>query len=90
MVDISLYLLFSNTRWVPPESTVYTARLYLRDAGGLLYTLRAYTEVLSNIISGNKITPCALLEATPFSLTYNNFSVIKSITRPNKLEDTTM
>ena len=32
--------------------TVYTAHLYLSDAGGTLYTLRAYTEVLSKLISG--------------------------------------
>lgn len=88
--EISTCTYCSTTQRVSPDSTVYTAHLYLCDAGGTLYTLRAYTEVLSNIVSGNTISPCALLEATPFSLTYNNFSIIKSVSRPAKLEDTTM
>lgn len=62
------------------SSSVYTARLYVRDINGMLYTLRAYTEALSSIVPSNTISPSALLNARPFSLSFDNFSVIKSVT----------
>ena len=65
------------------SSSVYTARLYVRDINGMLYTLRAYTEVLSTIVPSDTISPSALLNARPFSLSFDNFSVIKSIAHPD-------
>ena len=59
-----------------------TAKLYVEDGGGTLYTLRAYQDVLAEITQANgQITSTLLLQSEPFDFSYNNFNLITAISR---------
>ena len=63
------------------KTNTITAKLYVEDASGISHSLRAYSDSLSDIVVADVISIENLLDSPPFSLTYNDFNVITSITR---------
>ena len=62
-----------------------TAKLILRTSDGSRITLRAYTNILMDIVnnqdSSQPATIAMLLNSHPFNVEYNNFNVVQSIQR---------
>ena len=63
------------------KTNTITAKLYIEDASGISHSLRAYSDSLSDIVVADVISIENLLDSPPFSITYNDFNVITSITR---------
>ena len=65
-----------------PKYSKLTARLYVQE-NDRNFTLRAYSDTLYLVTNGKEITTGALLSAPPFSLSYNKYHVIVSVSLPS-------
>ena len=73
-----MQLLLNETKGPQSETT---AKIYIEDSGGNQISLRAYQNILMDIVQSKEITSETLLNSEPYDLTYNNYKVITSITR---------
>ena len=58
-----------------------TAKLYLEDSTGSTHSLRAYGDILSDIVVAETISSSTLLNSPSFSLSHNEFGVITAVSR---------
>ena len=58
-----------------------TAKLYLEDSTGSTHSLRAYGDILSDIVIAETISSSTLLNSPSFSLSHNEFGVITAVSR---------